>query len=82
MNFIKSVVWQDSLLWMWRVDLFLLFKDDFLALIRSTLALIRRTLALTRTTFSSMSAPDIVSAAHYVWQAYRQPKDGWHLQNI
>ena len=70
-----------SLLWMGRVELFLLFKEDFLAFIRSTLALIRRTLALTRTTFSSMSAPDIVSAAHYVWQAYRQPRDGWRLQN-
>ena len=70
-----------SLLWMRRIELFLLFKEDFLAFIRSTLALIRRTLALTRTTFSSMSAPDIVSAAHYVWQAYRQPRDGWRLQN-
>ena len=74
MKFIWTSVWQCSLLWMGRVDLFLLFKEDFLAFIRSTLALIRRTLALTRTTFSSMSAPDIVSAAHYVWQAYnRQP---------
>ena len=81
MDFIWTGVWQGSLLWMGRVDLFLLFKEDFLAFIRSTLALIRRTLALTRTTFSSMSAPDIVSAAHYVWQAYRQPRDGWRLQN-